>query len=108
MMQELGLELPGPTVIYEDNSPSISIIEGERSMAATTRSLEINLWKLRERSDMQLVELVFCRTYDQLADNFTKANPVLHQKSPIYTISDLPCSFVGGLFSAMPLGHELS
>ena len=67
MMQELGLELPGPTVIYEDNSPSISIIEGERSMAATTRSLEINLWKLRERSDMQLVELVFCRTYDQLA-----------------------------------------
>merc|ERR1712139_440851 len=74
-MEELGLELPGPTIIYEDNSPSISIIEGERSMASTTRSLEINLWKLRERSDMQLVEMVFCRTYDQLADNFTKANP---------------------------------
>ena len=44
-------------------------------MAETTRSLEINLWKLRERSDMQQVELIFCRTYDQLADNFTKANP---------------------------------
>ena len=24
---------------------------------------------------MQLTELVFCRTYDQLADNLTKANP---------------------------------
>ena len=24
---------------------------------------------------MQQVELIFCRTYDQLADNFTKANP---------------------------------
>ena len=75
LMEEVGLELGGPTAIYEDNSPCISIIEGERNMADTTRSLEINLWKLRERSDMQQVELIFCRTYDQLADNFTKANP---------------------------------
>ena len=75
LMEEVGLELGGPTAIYEDNSPSISIIEGERNMADTTRSLEINMWKLRERSDMQQVELIFCRTYDQLADNFTKANP---------------------------------
>ena len=75
LMQEIGLDLPGPTKIYEDNMPSIQIIEGERNMADTTRSLEINLWKLRERCDMQQIEMVFCRTYDQLADNLTKANP---------------------------------
>ena len=75
LMEEVGLDLPGPTVIYEDNMPCIQIIEGERNMADTTRSLEINLWTLRERCDMQQIELVFCRTYDQLADNFTKANP---------------------------------
>ena len=46
-MEEVGLELGGPTAIYEDNSPCISIIEGERNMADTTRSLEINMWKAK-------------------------------------------------------------
>ena len=42
-------------------------------MSSTTRHLEIAMWKLRERSDMQLIEMVFCRTDDQLADAQSKA-----------------------------------
>ena len=75
LMEELGLPIDEPTLIFEDNMPAIQVINGERNLADTTRHLEINTWKLRERCDMQLTELVFCRTYDQLADNLTKANP---------------------------------
>ena len=73
LMEELGLPLPGPTLIYEDNLPCLQVVEGNRNMSSTTRHLEIAMWKLRERSDMQLIEMVFCRTYDQLADAQSKA-----------------------------------
>ena len=42
-------------------------------MTDTTRHLEIAMWKLRERIDMQLIQMEYCRTYDQLADAQSKA-----------------------------------
>ena len=73
LMSELGLPLPGPTLIYEDNLPCLQVVEGNRNMTDTTRHLEIAMWKLRERNDMQLIQMEYCRTYDQLADAQSKA-----------------------------------
>ena len=42
-------------------------------MASTSRTLPIRTWKIRERLDMQECAITFCRTYDQQADQGTKA-----------------------------------
>ena len=38
--------------------------------------MDIRIWKLRERLDMQLCELQLCRTYDQQADYQSKQLPL--------------------------------
>ena len=73
MMTEMGMWLDGPTTIYCDCQPAIQVAEGERNMASTSRTLPIRTWKIRERLDMQECALTFCRTYDQQADQGTKA-----------------------------------
>lgn len=76
MMLELGLPVNEATVLYEDNMPCIQLAEGERNLNETSRHMEIRVWKLRERIDMQMVGMTYCRTYDQLSDIGTKALPL--------------------------------
>ena len=45
-------------------------------MSDLTRQMDIRIWKLRERLDMQLCELRLCRTYDQQADYQSKQLPL--------------------------------
>jgi hypothetical protein len=73
LMTEMGFELQGPTVMYEDNQPAIAVAESNRNLASKTKHMEIRVWKLRERIDDEEVCLRFCSTHDMQADIGTKA-----------------------------------
>jgi hypothetical protein len=73
LMVELGFELEGPTVLYQDNQPAIQVAEGERNLGSVTKHMEIRTWKLKERVEDQHVYLEYCSTHDMLADIGTKS-----------------------------------
>ena len=73
LLTEIGFVVESPTVLYQDNKPVIQIVEGTRSMNATTRHFDLRVWKLKERVTNKEVRLVFCSTHDMLADIATKA-----------------------------------
>jgi hypothetical protein len=73
MMSELGFNVDAPTRIWQDCMPAIQVAEGERNMTANTRHMSLRIWKIRERLDMQQIELAWCSTRDQQADFGTKS-----------------------------------
>jgi hypothetical protein len=73
LLEEMGFQLEGPTVIYEDNQPAIAVAEGHRNLASKTKHMEIRVWKLRERIDDQDVILQFCSSAHMQCDLGTKA-----------------------------------
>ena len=73
--REIGLTLNAPTTLYCDNNPACQIIDGDRTMSETTRSMDLKIWKLRERSEVQEVYLKWCSTKDEQSDINTKALP---------------------------------
>jgi hypothetical protein len=73
LMTELGFELDGPTVLYQDNQPAIQVVEGERNLGSVTKHMSIRTWKLTERVEDRHVCLEYCGTTDMLADIGTKS-----------------------------------
>ena len=65
-----------PAVIYQDSAPAVGVAYQDRNMTDVSRQLDIRIWKLRERLDMQLCELQLCRTYDMQADYQSKSLPL--------------------------------
>jgi hypothetical protein len=49
LMQELGMEVMEPTLVYEDNQPCIKIAEGTKTAgAASTKAMNIKFSKVQE------------------------------------------------------------
>ena len=74
LMQELGMEVMEPTLIYEDNQPCIKIAEGTKTAgAASTKAMNIRFAKVQEMvQDDQEVYLKWLSTVDMVADLNTK------------------------------------
>ena len=64
-----------PTRLYCDCKPVIQVVSGDRTMTESTRALDLKVWKLRERVDVQDVSVVWCSTVDEQSDLNTKALP---------------------------------
>ena len=72
---EMGITVNAPTKLYCDCNPVIQTVNGDRTMTDSTRAMDLKVWKLRERVDVQQVAVVWCSTVDQQSDLNTKALP---------------------------------
>ena len=73
--EEMGITVNAPTKLYCDCKPVIQVVNGDRTMTESTRALDLKVWKLRERVDVQEVAVVWCSTVDEQSDLNTKALP---------------------------------
>jgi len=71
---DLGLEMKESTEIFVDNQAAIAISHNP-VFHRKTKHFNVKLYFLREVQEDGLVNLVYCRTEEQLADIFTKALP---------------------------------
>ena len=62
MHKEMGITVNAPTTLYCDCDPAIKVVSGDRSMTDSSRALDLKVWKLRERQDVQEIDLVWCST----------------------------------------------
>ena len=76
MHKEMGITVNAPTTLYCDCDPAIKVVSGDRSMTDASRALELKVWKLRERQDVQEIDLVWCSTVLQESDINTKSLPL--------------------------------
>ena len=72
---EMGITVNAPTKLYCDCKPVIQVVNGDRTMTESTRALDLKVWKLRERVDVQEVAVAWCSTVDEQSDLNTKALP---------------------------------
>ena len=75
LLIELGFQIKWPTIMFQDNFPCLQLVTGSRNLQSTTRTLDIRVWKLKERVDMQEIEMIYCPTHDMQADLGTKGLP---------------------------------
>jgi hypothetical protein len=73
LMSEVGLHQLEPTVLYEDNQPAIKVAENKGSLLKKSKSLDIQVYSLRNRIEDQEVRLKYIETVKQVADIGTKA-----------------------------------
>ena len=62
----------GPTLIYEDNQGAISMAKNP-VFHKRTKHVQIRYHFVREAVEQGTITLEYCRTYEMLADSFTKA-----------------------------------
>ena len=72
LMLSLGLEVPGKTVIYEDNQAAIKIAENP-VLHDRTKHIDIRYHFVRELVESLKIDVVYCSTLDMIADLMTKA-----------------------------------
>ena len=82
---ELGFELEEPSVIYQDNKPSIMIANGEKSLGSKSRHMMIRCAKLSEHIADQELMLKWKSTVQLIADLGTK----FHGKERFEFLRDL-------------------
>lgn len=72
LMMDVGLRVDYPIVIYEDNQAAIKMAT---NLAVKTRSKYTDIRYLNVRQSIQsnMVQLEYCASEDNIADNFTKA-----------------------------------
>ena len=75
LLQELGMEVMTPTLVYEDNQPCIKIAEGTKTAgAATTKAMNVKFAMVQEMiQDDQELMVKWLSTVDMVADLNTKA-----------------------------------
>ena len=76
MHKEMGITVNAPTTLYCDCDPAIKVVSGDRSMTDSSRALDLKVWKLRERQDVQEIDMVWCSTVLQESDINTKSLPL--------------------------------
>ncbi|KAJ3543106.1 hypothetical protein NMY22_g3260 [Coprinellus aureogranulatus] len=74
LLTELGLPLPKTSTIFSDNQSSISIAH-HPEFHARTKHIDIAYHFLRDLVDSGVLNLVYIRTEENLADLFTKGLP---------------------------------
>jgi hypothetical protein len=73
LLAELGFPQKDPTIVHEDNSAAVAIVQGEHAKRA--KHFQIKVHFLREQKERGEFEYQKVGTKDQLADVFTKALP---------------------------------
>ncbi|GMI76894.1 hypothetical protein HRI_001358700 [Hibiscus trionum] len=71
ILDELNFAQEGPTTIYVDNNSTISLAKNHVSHSRSKHT-DTKYHFIREQVKNKNVDLVYCRTEDQLADIFTK------------------------------------
>ncbi|KAG9450658.1 hypothetical protein H6P81_010623 [Aristolochia fimbriata] len=71
IMKELHNDQEGPTPIYVDNKSAISLAKNPISHSRS-KHIDTRYHFIREQVKAKVVELIYCRSEDQVADIFTK------------------------------------
>ena len=73
-MGELGLQIQGPTTIYEDNQSTIALARNPVHHGRA-KHIDIKYHFIRDKVESKEIELEFMPTDDMVADVMTKALP---------------------------------
>jgi hypothetical protein len=73
LMQEIGLGLREPTIIYQDNQAAIQIANNRGALAKKTRAMDMRTLAVRNKVEDMKVIPIYCETLMMLADIGTKA-----------------------------------
>ena len=71
-MAEVGLFQEEPTLIYQDNKPTIAVAENRGHMSKAARALQVRVYGLRNRIEDQEVTLRYINTLSMAGDLGTK------------------------------------
>jgi hypothetical protein len=81
LMEELGLSTPNPTVVFEDNTSALQLMESPIATTDVGRHLAIRHYRIRELVQAEAVKLVYIPTSKQVADIMTKPlDRIMHQR----------------------------
>ena len=72
MMQEIGHWQPYPTVLLEDNQATVLLANSQATLSQRSKHLEIRDLKIRELVESGVIDVIYCRTTQQVADLMTK------------------------------------
>ena len=72
MMQEIGHWQPYPTVLLEDNQATVLLANSQATLSQRSKHLEIRDLKIRELVESGIIDVIYCRTTQQVADLMTK------------------------------------
>ena len=71
VLGELSIIVPGPTIVYEDNTAAITILR-DIVYSGRTKHIDVRLQDVRDQVRRLVLELRYIDTKDQLADLLTK------------------------------------
>lgn len=74
LLEEMGLQQPGPTIIYEDNQPCIHMARNPTT-SGRTKHIAMRFNFVREQVEANIINVVYCPTQDMVADALTKVLP---------------------------------
>ena len=70
-LSELGIIVPGPTTVFEDNTAAITILR-DIVYSGRTKHIDVRLCDIRDQVRHMVLKLEYIDTKDQLADLLTK------------------------------------
>jgi hypothetical protein len=71
LLKDLGIAVPKPAIIFEDNMSAIQIGTG-KVVSKRTKHVNVKYHFVKEASDLQHIKIVYCSTEDMVADLLTK------------------------------------
>jgi hypothetical protein len=74
LLTDLGIVLPKPILIYEDNQPTINIVS-TRANHASTNYMNVKINYIRQQIQSHQITVQYCPTSEMVADMLTKALP---------------------------------
>ena len=77
LLAEIGEQITGPTTLFEDNQGCIKLANNDKG-SARTKHIDIRYHHLRDLTERNIIELVYCETNNMIADALTK--PLSKQK----------------------------
>jgi hypothetical protein len=72
ILNELGVELKGPSILHEDNMSAISLIKHPKAHTRT-KHIDVRHHYIRETIDNGMIQVIHCPTESMHADMMTKA-----------------------------------
>ncbi|KAL3741671.1 hypothetical protein ACJRO7_017180 [Eucalyptus globulus] len=72
ILEELQFKQPGPTKIFCDNNSAIKLSKNP-VLHGRSKHIDVKFYFLRDLSNDGTIDLIYCRSEDQVADIFTKA-----------------------------------
>jgi len=74
LLDDLGVAVPRPTLIYEDNQGCIKLTATQK-INARTKHIDIRHHHLRDLVNQDVINFVYCQTSNMIADALTKPLP---------------------------------